>query len=199
MGGAKGRRRPLGALFALLALFFGCNAQAQGSIPVERRAAQPPSEAASPVPAYPKLAEIRVEGTQRIEPETIRSYMSLHVGDPIDPGDMDKSLKSLFATGLFADVTLRQEGTAVVVRVVENPIINRVAFEGNRRIEDKDLTNEIQLRPRVVYTRARVQRDAQRIIDIYRRSGLLTLWIPSQPSTPPRTAYAKNGGVFAEM
>ena len=171
MGGAKGRRRPLGALFALLALFFGSNALAQESIPVERRAAQPPSEATSPVPAYPKLTEIRVEGTQRIEPETIRSYMSLHVGDPIDPGEMDKSLKSLFATGLFADVTLRQEGTAVVVRVVENPIINRVAFEGNRRIEDKDLTNEIQLRPRVVYTRARVQRDAQRIIDIYRRSG----------------------------
>ena len=117
------------------------------------------------------MSDIRVEGAQRIEPETIRSYMSVHVGDPMDPVELDKSLKSLFATGLFADVTLRQEGSAVVVRVVENPIINRVAFEGNRRIEDKDLNNEIQLRPRVVYTRARVQRDAQRIIDIYRRSG----------------------------
>jgi outer membrane protein insertion porin family len=118
-----------------------------------------------------RVTEIRVEGSQRIEPETVRSYMTIRPGDALDPVEMDKALKSLFATGLFADVNMRQEGGAIVVRVVENPIINRVAFEGNRRMEDKDLQNEIQLRPRVVYTRSRVQRDVQRIIDIYRRSG----------------------------
>ena len=118
-----------------------------------------------------RVTEIRVEGSQRIEPETVRSYMTIRPGDAMDPVEMDKALKSLFATGLFADVNMRQEGGAIVVRIVENPIINRVAFEGNRRMEDKDLQNEIQLRPRVVYTRSRVQRDVQRIIDIYRRSG----------------------------
>ena len=171
MRGAKGRQGPIGVLFALVALLLTGGAHAQGSIPVEPRPVQAPASVPAPAAAAAKLSEIRVEGTQRIEPETIRSYMSLHVGDEIDPAEMDKSLKSLFATGLFADVTLRQEGSTIVVRVVENPIINRVAFEGNRRIEEKDLNNEIQLRPRVVYTRARVQRDAQRIIDIYRRSG----------------------------
>jgi outer membrane protein insertion porin family len=152
---------------------FASSLHAQESIPVEPRPVQPPSPFTGPTAAsgQARLADIRIEGTQRIEPETVRSYMTIHVGEPIDPGEMDKSLKALFATGLFADVTLRREGNVVVVRVVENPIINRVAFEGNRRIEDKDLNNEIQLRPRVVYTRARVQRDAQRIIDIYRRSG----------------------------
>ena len=153
LGGRKGRLGPLAAFCTLAMLLFAAVAHAQ-----------------APSPEI-KVSEIRIEGAQRIEPDTIRSYMSLRAGDPIDPGEMDKSLKSLFATGLFADVTLRQEGPVIVVRVVENPIINRVAFEGNRRIEDKDLTNEIQLRPRVVYTRSRVQRDAQRIIDIYRRSG----------------------------
>ncbi len=118
-----------------------------------------------------QIAEIRVEGYQRIEPETVRSYMTVRVGDPFDPGRIDKSLKDLFATGLFADVTIRRAGDVLVVAVVENPIINRRAFEGNRRIEDDALKAEVQLRPRVVYTRARVQSDVQRLIEVYRRSG----------------------------
>jgi outer membrane protein insertion porin family len=117
------------------------------------------------------IAEIRVEGNQRIEPETIRSYMQLSPGDPFDAERIDRALKSLFATGLFADVRLRREGNTLVVQVVENPIINRLAFEGNDRIDDETLQNEVQLRPRVVYTQTRVQADVKRILDIYRRSG----------------------------
>lgn len=117
------------------------------------------------------IADIRVEGTQRIEPATVRSYLVVVPGDDFDPERIDQSLKSLFATGLFADVALRREGDTLVVQVVENPIINRIAFEGNRRVGDEDLENEVQLRPRVVYTRTRVQNDVQRILEIYRRSG----------------------------
>jgi outer membrane protein insertion porin family len=117
------------------------------------------------------IAEIRVEGNQRIEPETIRSYMQLSPGDPFEAERIDRALKSLFATGLFADVRLRREANTLVVQVVENPIINRLAFEGNDRIDDETLENEVQLRPRVVYTQTRVQADAKRILDIYRRSG----------------------------
>jgi len=114
---------------------------------------------------------IRIEGSQRIEAETVRSYMSIKPGDPFDAEKVNGSLKSLFATGLFADVTLRREGNALVVRVVENPIVNRVAFEGNRKIESKNLENEVSLRARVVYTRTKVQNDTKRILDVYRRSG----------------------------
>ncbi len=117
------------------------------------------------------VREVRIEGTQRIEPETVRSYLLVQPGDPFDEGRIDRSLKALFATGLFADVALRREGDALVVRVVENPIINRIAFEGNRRLDDQALLNEIQLKPRVVYTRTRVQNDVKRILDLYRRSG----------------------------
>jgi len=120
---------------------------------------------------YPIASDVRIEGAQRIEPETVRTYLSIHPGDPIDPEVLDRSLKSLFATGLFADVTIRQEGTAVVVRVVENPIINRIAFEGNSKLTKDALNNEIQLKPRKVFTRAQVQSDVQRILDLYRRSG----------------------------
>jgi outer membrane protein insertion porin family len=117
------------------------------------------------------IADIRIEGNQRIEPETIRSYMQLSPGDPFEAERIDRALKSLFATGLFADVRLRREANTLVVQVVENPIINRIAFEGNRRIDDEALQNEVQLRPRVVYTQTRVQADTKRILDVYRRSG----------------------------
>jgi outer membrane protein insertion porin family len=117
------------------------------------------------------IREIRIEGNQRIEAESIASYLTLKPGDMFDTPRMDKSLKALFDTGLFADVTLRREGDALVVRVVENPIINRIAFEGNSKITDETLTQEVQLRPRVVYTRTRVQNDVKRMLDLYRRSG----------------------------
>jgi outer membrane protein insertion porin family len=118
-----------------------------------------------------RVRDIKVEGVQRIEADTVRSYMGLHAGDAVAPAGLDKALKALFATGLFADVTIRREGPDLVVRVIENPIINRIAFEGNRRITDQILNVEVRLRPRVVFTRSRVQADLQRIMDIYRRSG----------------------------
>lgn len=118
--------------------------------------------------------EVRVEGNQRIESETVRQYMKLDPGRPATDEDLDNALKSLFDSGLFADVVIDRDGADMVVRVVENPIINRIVFEGNRRITDEDLEAELELRPRVVFTRARVQRDVLRIIDIYRRSGRFT-------------------------
>ena len=117
------------------------------------------------------VEEIRVVGTQRIDPSTVNAYMQIKPGDAYDPAKVDDSLKNLFNTGLFADVTLRREGDAVVVQVVENPIINRIAFEGNRKLDDEALLSEVSLRPRVVYTRTKVQGDVQRLLDIYRRSG----------------------------
>ena len=114
---------------------------------------------------------IRVDGAQRIEPETVRSYMRVNPGESFSAERLDRSLKSIFATGLFADVTLHREGSTLVVTVVENPIINRVAFEGNQRIEDDILSNEVQLRSRLVFTKTKVQQDVQRILEIYRGSG----------------------------
>ncbi len=117
------------------------------------------------------IESIRIEGNERIEADTVRSYMTVHPGDPFDPGAIDESLKSLFATGLFADVVLSREGQTLVVQVVENPMVNRVAFEGNDDLSDDTLKQEVQLQPRVVFTRTRVQSDVQRLIELYRRNG----------------------------
>ena len=118
------------------------------------------------------IQNIRVEGNRRVEPETVRSYLAFSAGDPYDPALVDESLKTLFATGLFQDVRIRREGGIIVVVVVENPIVSRVAFEGNKEVEDATLAAEVQMKPRAVYTRARVQADVGRILNVYRRQGL---------------------------
>ncbi len=114
---------------------------------------------------------IRVEGTQRVEEETVRAYMVVREGMVDDVDMVDQSVKTLFASGLFSDVTIRRGGGGLVVSVVENPIVNRVSFEGNGAINDDTLTKEAELRSRQVYTRARVQDDVERFIEIYRQSG----------------------------
>jgi outer membrane protein insertion porin family len=117
------------------------------------------------------IREIRVQGNRRVEPETVRSYLQFSVGDAFDGAKVDRSLKALFGTGLFADVRIDRDGAAVVVTVVENPVINQVAFEGNSEVETSTLQSEVQLKPRSVYTRARALADVQRILDVYRRQG----------------------------
>lgn len=117
------------------------------------------------------IDDIRVEGAQRLEPETVMSYLTVAKGDTITPDKLDASLKALYATGLFADVSLHMDGQTLTVNVTENPIINRVTFEGNSEVSKDDLEKEVQLKPRLVYTLPRVQRDVQRILDVYRRSG----------------------------
>ena len=118
-----------------------------------------------------KITSIEVLGTQRIDPETVISYSNLKVGDQSDPDKLDTALKILFKTGLFADVDFVKVGEKLVINVVENPVINRVAFEGNKRIESKDLELELQLKPRLVFTRTKVQQDVQRLLTLYRLSG----------------------------
>jgi outer membrane protein insertion porin family len=131
---------------------------------------RPPARAAAPV-AEGVVREIEVRGNQRIEADTVRSYMLLQPGDAFDADRLDRSLKSLYATGLFRDVRIGRDGGRVVVEVAENPIVNRVAFEGNRKISDDVLRNEAQLRARSVFTPQAAQGDRQRILELYARRG----------------------------
>src|ERR1700716_2379208 len=116
-------------------------------------------------------SSIQVEGNRRVEVETIRSYFKPGPGGRLDQAQIDDGLKALIETGLFQDVRINQSGGRLVVTVVENPVIGRVAFEGNKKIKDEQLSAEIQSKPRGTLSRPMVQSDAQRIAEIYRRSG----------------------------
>ncbi len=117
------------------------------------------------------VRDIEVVGVQRVDAETVRSYMRLQPGDVLGPRTISDALKSLFETGYFADVSIDMRGDVMVVTVAENPVVNRIAFEGNRRIDDETLGPEVQLKPRQIFTRSAAERDVKRILEIYRRSG----------------------------
>lgn len=148
----------------------------------ENQVSTPPDaapRAAPPVPAQgfyapptgEQISEIHILGTERIEPETVLTYLDVRVGDFMTQDTLDRALKSLFGTGLFTDVTLRQKSRVLEVHVVENPVINEIAFEGNDKLSDESLLAEIQMRPRQVFTRNKVQSDLSRLYQLYRRNG----------------------------
>ncbi len=126
------------------------------------------------------IRQIRVEGNQRVEDRTVQSYLLVAPGDVFDSARIDLSLKTLFATGLFADASFEKAGPDLVVRVVENPIINRVIFEGNSALDDDKLREEVQAAPRGIFTAARVQADVQRILELYRQSGRFSATVEPQ-------------------
>ncbi len=117
------------------------------------------------------LREIRVSGAQRVEAATVLTYLNIPTGQPMTEDVLNEGLKNLFDTGLFADVKMKQQGGVLLVDVVENPIINEIAFEGNDKLEDNELMTEISLRPRQVYTKTKVQNDVSRIYQLYQRGG----------------------------
>ena len=117
------------------------------------------------------VSSIVVEGNRRVEADTIRSYFKPGPGGRLDSGRIDDALKALYETGLFQDVKINQAGGRIVVTVVENQVIGRVIFEGNKKVKDENLSSETQSKPRGTFSRPMVQADAQRIAEIYRRSG----------------------------
>lgn len=126
----------------------------------------------APVSQAPTVIKtIQVQGNQRVEANTVASYLLFAPGDPYSPERIDLSVKTLYATGLFADVLVEPRDGNVLIRVVENPIINRVILEGNKSLKDDKITDEIEAEPRAIFTRSNVQADVQRIIELYRQSG----------------------------
>lgn len=152
--------KPIAVMLGLLGSFF----YAAPALSVQ-------TSAAAQQQALPIIRQVTVSGNERVEPETIASYLTVRTGDPFDPAQLDISLKNLFATGLFSDVELTERGGVLIVRVVENPIINRIIFEGNKKLDNDELAEEVRLRPRQVFTRARVKADVQRMLVLYQRSG----------------------------
>ena len=145
-----------------------------GGTAISSQAQAQAQEAEQPAPAAPADDTIRtivVEGAQRLEPTTVMSYMKLRVGQPYSQEAADQALKDLFETELFKDVSIRNNEGAVIIEVVENPVINRILLEGNKRIKEDKIFPEIRLAPRQIFTRSKVRADVARIIELYKRKG----------------------------
>ncbi|MBU1347413.1 MAG: outer membrane protein assembly factor BamA [Alphaproteobacteria bacterium] len=168
----RGLRRSFAATASLLALIAASPALAQTAPDVQPGQLQAPQAAP---PESGVVNRILIEGNQRIDQTTVLSYLPIQPGDTIDPVILDVAIRTLTRTQLFADVQIGlQQNGDLVVRIVENPIINQVVFEGNSAINEDKLTEEVTISPRGIYTRARVQEDVGKIIELYRLSGRIS-------------------------
>lgn len=172
------RNRCIAALLlgtALPALIAPAQAQQRG-----RRALPAAVSAATPAPvSAPSLdalvqkvvKSINVSGSQRIEPDTVRSYIKLRPGQNYTVETLDDTLRELIDTELFADVQIRDNDGDLIIEVQENPVVNRIVLEGNKRLKEDKIRPEIKVAPRQIFTRSKVRADVARIIELYQRQG----------------------------
>ena len=138
-------------------------------------------------PVQPQIiGRILVEGNQRIEARTVQSYLLVKPGDAFDEERIGLSVRALGATGLFADIQIETRGTDLVIRVLENPIINRIMFEGNNAVTTEKLEEETEAEPRQTFTLSRVEQDVQRILEVYRRAGRFAATVTPQYKVLPQ-------------
>jgi outer membrane protein insertion porin family len=123
------------------------------------------------------ISGVVINGNQRVENETILSYMQLGVGDQFDSEAIDESIKVLFQTGLFRDVSIDRSGSQLVITVSENPLISVVNFEGNEEIDDDTLAKEVEVRERMIFTKARIASDNRRILALYQKQGFYNVTV----------------------
>ncbi len=174
------RLMPLCLMVAMIFAFGGAAGPvwAQDSAPEQ---AAPARQAAPTI-----IRTIQVQGNQRVEANTVASYLLFAPGDPYSEDRIDLSVKTLYATGLFADVIIDPRDGNVLIRVIENPIVNRVILEGNKALKDDKITDEIEAEPRAIFTRSNVQADVQRIIELYRQSGRFAATVSPQVVQQPQ-------------
>lgn len=168
------KSRPFGNLKSVGIFLMGSTAlAASGTMAPAFAQTTPPAPAAEPVTpaAVDQIKSITVVGTQRLEADTVRSYIRLRTGQPWTQVTADQALKDLYATELFADVAVRNNAGAVVIEVRENPVVNRIILEGNKRIKNDKIEPEIKLAPRQIYSRSKVRADVARIVELYKRQG----------------------------
>ena len=168
------KSRPFGNLKSVGIFLMGSTAlAASGTMTPAFAQATPPAPAAAPTApaAFDEIKSITVVGTQRLEGDTVRSYIRLRTGQLWTQASADQALKDLYATELFADVAVRNNSGAVVIEVRENPVVNRIILEGNKRIKNDKIEPEIKLAPRQIYSRSKVRADVARIVELYKRQG----------------------------
>ncbi len=156
----------------LAALLLGSTMLA--GLPMSALAQEAPEVATAAETVAPQsqtIRAMRVTGNQRLEAQTILSYIRLRIGQEWSSASGDQALKDLYATELLASAQIRFEAGTVVIEVQENPVVNRIILEGNKRIKDEKILPEIKVAPRQIFTRSKVRADVSRIIELYKRQG----------------------------
>ena len=129
---------------------------------------------------YAADSGIVIEGGQRVDRETVLSYLQFSSPQTATAVKIDESIKALFQTGLFADVNIVRRGATIVIRISENPLINVVNFEGNSEIDDETLQKEVEVKESMIFTKARIQSDTRRVLALYQAKGFYNVKVDPQ-------------------
>lgn len=165
------RKQPQRTSLPMAALLLGTTVLAGLPQVALAQAAAPASAPTAAAATGEAIKSINVNGAQRLEADTIRTYIKLRIGQPYTQAAADQALKDLFATELFSDVQIRNDGGNLTIEVKENPVINRIILEGNKRLKSEKILPEIKLAARQIFTRSKVRADVARIIELYKRQG----------------------------
>jgi outer membrane protein insertion porin family len=118
-----------------------------------------------------RFNRIEVQGNQRIQTGTIATFSGIERGREVSAGQLNDAYQRILGSGLFESVELEPRGSTLLVRVVEFPTISRIAFEGNRRLDDEALEGLIESQSRRVFNPTQAEQDAAIIAEAYSQQG----------------------------
>ncbi|MDT8327235.1 MAG: outer membrane protein assembly factor BamA [Roseovarius sp.] len=121
-----------------------------------------------------RFSTVTIEGNQRIEPSTILTYAGIARNQTVSAGELNEAYQKILASGLFERVEMVPQGNSLLIRVTEYPTINRIAFEGNRKLKDEDLSGFIKSNVRQVYSPTQAERDAATLAEAYSQNGRIS-------------------------
>lgn len=121
--------------------------------------------------ANDNISDIKIINNDRIDSSIIKNYLTLKKASKYSPKEANNSIKNLYSTGLFERVDVDFNNGILTVKVVENPLITEIAFDGNKKIDDTILSSEITTTKRSVFNKNKINSDVKRILDLYRRTG----------------------------
>src|SRR6056297_3928182 len=127
-----------------------------------------------------RFSTVAIEGNQRIEAGTVLSYAGIERGETVSAGQLNDAYQRILASGLFEEVEVEPQGNRLVIRVTEFPTVNRIAFEGNDKLKDEDLSGFIQSQSRQVFSPTQAERDAQIITEAYAQNGRIAARVSPQ-------------------
>jgi len=139
--------------------------------------------------AAPLDSTVTVIGNRHVGAEMVRSFFHADADGKVDAQAADEAIKRLYATSLFSNIKVSRDGDRILVVVVENPTIGRLAIEGNRKIKDQDLKKDLQSKPGGPLSRAAIQADVVRMLDAYKRYGYFDAQIVPKTIEPKPGSY----------
>ncbi|MBL9061487.1 outer membrane protein assembly factor BamA [Tabrizicola sp.] len=127
-------------------------------------------------PAYAQsfsFSNVEIQGNDRVDAATILNYAGISRGQEVSAAQLNDAYQRILNSNLFETVELVPQGSTLVIKVVEYPIVNVISIEGNKRLKDEKLSALIKSQPRRIYSPSMAEADAAAIAEAYRTAGRL--------------------------